>query len=148
MSKLVATSVLILIIQAANSAPTELVCEGTQVYSVRVAQQQGFRQESKQRSIRLEFKFDEEAEMIWMRGHPRAKGQEGAWVAALKPKFREDYVDASFPLSLGKSFKISNLMSGNTGVSRRYKGRLDRVTGSWSTGSTLLPCRKKEERMF
>ena len=113
-----------------------------------MAKAYGFEKEFRQRSVRLEFKFDEEKAKIWMRGHPRLGGKRDDWTEARKVQIEQDYIDAEFPLSFKKNFKLSNLMQGNTGIGSSYRGRLDRVTGNWSTKRTQLSCTRRQQRLF
>jgi len=126
----------------------QLICSGTQTYSYDEAKTYGFKTKTAQRAIVYEFMFDEEKDSFSMRGHPRLKGKEGEWVSATKLEITDSQIAGTFALSLGKNFKIGNLMKRNTGIATRYSGKLDRFTGKWVSGNTILDCTVRENRKF
>ena len=126
----------------------ELVCSGTETYSYDKAVANGFKTKTGQRALVYEFLFSEDQGSFHMRGHPRLKGQDGEWVAATKLKIYSESIEATFPLSLGKNFKLGNLLKRNTGIATKYSGRLDRFSGTWVSGNTILECTVREARKF
>ena len=107
-------------------------------------------------AVSRQIRFNESTGEFWYRGASGVdKGQaQDGWLPAVEAVFTPDKIIARFPLdALQRSLRtissmgINLLMGENANTAT---GTLNRVTGTWTTGSYVIPCAKSDdiERAF